>query len=121
MAAIIWTDVTAFAADLSTVAAGAQTKILAYVNERFAVAELGGETSVDLHMARVFLAAHLATTTATGSGGVAGPVTSESAGSLSRSYGMLASTGGLGTTGFGVQLKDLLRVCCGGPRLTPCR
>lgn len=118
MASIAWSDVTAFASTLSTVSATAQTKILAYVNERFDVSELGGEDSPDLYLARVFLAAHLASAT-TVNGDVAGPVTAEAAGGLSRSYAVLSSVGGLGTTGYGTQLKELLRTCCGGPRLAP--
>ncbi len=116
MASIAWSDVVAFAPDQSAVSATAQTKILAYVNERFDVSELGGESSPDLYMARVWLAAHLGASTALG-GDVAGPVTSESAGGLSRSYAVLSSTGALATTGYGAQLKELIRACCGGARL----
>ncbi len=89
MAAIVWADVTGIAAELATVPVLAQTDLLAYVNTALAVGVFGGETSPKLRLARIYLAAHLATLLTTGGVKSAGPVTSETVGadSISRSYG----------------------------------
>lgn len=99
MAAIIWTDVTAFAPSLSTIAAGAQTDLLAFVNAELKVSVFGGETAPKTRLARIYLAAHFAT--AGRRGGAGGALTSESAGGLSKSYGSAMSDDLLATTQFG--------------------
>lgn len=57
------------------------------------------------------LAAH--TLTIAARGGSAGPVTSESEGSLSRSYGVDVGSGALDSTSYGKELKRLNRICYG--------
>lgn len=59
MADIEWTDVTDLQSNLSTVSAGAQSKILDYVNNGLAAAAFGGEDSPRWTLARCYLAAHL--------------------------------------------------------------
>lgn len=59
MAAVLWSDVTDLQANLSTVSDGAQTKILAYVNNELNAAAFGGEDSARYVLARCYLAAHL--------------------------------------------------------------
>lgn len=120
MAAITWSDVTTIAApELSGLAVAAQTAILVWVNAAFDVTVFDGEDGAKTKLARVYLAAHIGTlilpTSAGGSGGgVSGPVSSESAGGLSRSYAVaVASSGGttaenLSRTGYGQLLLLLI-------------
>lgn len=109
MADIIWADVTAMAPQLSTVDSAAQDDILAYVNEM----TLPDETDQTTRMARILLAAHYGSTLASAPGGMAGPVTSESAGQMRRSYGLAATPSGeegFGTTMYGMQYILLLKM-----------
>lgn len=112
MAAITWTDVVDVAPALSTVDADAQTMILAYVNAELDVVMFGGEAAPKTKLARVYLAAHLGTLSRPGaSATAAGPVVSESAGGLSRSYAnMVSSTSsaGLERTTFGTMYAFLV-------------
>jgi hypothetical protein len=101
MAAIVWTDVTTIVPSLSTVSVGAQTLYLAMVNEAVDIRLFAeGEDDARLKLARIYLAAHYATSGvvggATGGLGASGPVTGESAGTLSRNYGSSGFTGGGG-------------------------
>jgi hypothetical protein len=108
-APILQTDVQPFAPALATLAAGAWTDILAYVNEQD-LTYLGETVQVD-RMAKIYLAAHIGTLTMRAGSGAAGPVTSESAGTLRRSYGMYAAwagSGALGSTQFGQMYLDIL-------------
>lgn len=114
-------DVTAFAPKLADVSSEAWLDILAYVNEL----DLSflGETDEVTRMARIFLAAHIGQVTrdaSRGSGGsTAGPLTSESAGGVRRSYGMLATgSGSLGSTRYGQMYMDILGMSqAAGPHL----
>jgi uncharacterized protein YfaP (DUF2135 family) len=112
MAAIAWADVTAHAAELSTVAVGAQTDILAHVNTAFAVSVFGGEDAPKLKLARIYLAAHMAKSGKLAASGAAGPVTSETADNISRSYAVAMASSGSDTwssTGYGRLLAQLVR------------
>lgn len=115
MAAITWTNVTDFAPGLSTFDTDAQTDVLAYVNTgTFNIAHWGGEESPTLRLGRIYLAAHMATVALSGAAGgaIAGPVTAEAAGGLSRSYGSMSGLGAdtlLDTTPFGRAFRELLR------------
>ncbi len=86
MAEITWADVVAVAPELSTVASDAQDMIIAYVNDDVSPAAFGGETSPKLKLARVYLAAHEGTLASQSGAGPAGPVTSETDGTIARSY-----------------------------------
>lgn len=88
MAAILWTDVLNLAPELSTVATGAQNIVLAWVNgSGLDVNSFDGEDGTTTQLARIYLAAHLASSVGHGASGVSGgPVTSESMGGMSRSY-----------------------------------
>ncbi len=124
MAAIVWSDVTTVAPSLATVDVAAQSLYLTFVNSAidwrlFA----NGESDNRLKMARIYLAAHYATSAtiaeSTGGVGAAGPVTSEGAGSLSRSYGFNTfSTSGsdpsLGSTQWGRLYRLIMRPTRGG-------
>ncbi len=119
MAAITWTDVTDLDSSLSTVAASVQAWILGDVNNMFDVAIFGGEDHLRTKEARVLAAAHAAKAllSGAGSGGaLSGPVTSESEGDLSRSYGFSGSgfdANALGLTVYGQLLYGLIRRCAG--------
>lgn len=104
--AILWTDVVDLQANLSTVAAGAQSKILAYVNEGLNAAAFGGEDSPRYVLARCYMAAHLGSLTKTS--GAAGSVSSETYGTSSVSIAYGASDEGLKSTSWGQAYKDLL-------------
>lgn len=111
-------DVKAFAPELSVIADAAWVDLLAYVNEM----QLDClDTDVDRRLARIFLAAHFGTLIRLGAGGAAGPVTSESAGGVRRSYGMIATGSGSGsyaTTRYGQIFADLIDgSAVGGPLL----
>lgn len=113
MAPITWADVSAIAPEVTSVPVAAQTDILAYVNTELNVTEWGGESSITLRLGRIYLAAHLGVTTAQG-GASAGPVVSESAGGLSRSYANTSTTGS--RTGYQDMFKELLnRLPCRVP------
>lgn len=119
MANIVWTDITtAWPTDtqLAAVAVPFQNLILDYVNKELNVALFGGEEASKTKLARMYLAAHFGKmvpiAVATGAGGtIAGPVTSSSAGGLTRGFANLLSAGGAGTfgqTGYGQEFQALL-------------
>jgi hypothetical protein len=116
VAAILWTDVTGFFPNdtfLASVPVAAQTVILSYVNTEMSVAFFGGdENGTKLRLARIYFAAHLGImgTFHGNVGTVAGPLTSESEGDLSRTYATLFNANMRvlhPQTGYG-QLFDLL-------------
>lgn len=101
MADIAWSDVIDHAAELSAVTAGAQANILAFVNAALDVATFDGEAGPRTKLARIYLAAHFATADVVSTGG-AGPLTAESLGDESRSYGSFSlAAGTLASTGYG--------------------
>lgn len=112
MASIVWNDVLALAPELSTVTAGAQTDILAHVNTALAVDVWGGEAGASTRLGRIYLAAHFGTISLQGGTGAAGPVVSESAGELSRSYAWSVQQGGtdsLESTAYGKLYKAMVQ------------
>lgn len=109
---ITWRDVVGVASELASVDEEVQFNILAYVNGALAVDEFGGEGSAMLKLARVYLAAHMATIGPASSGAaIAGPVISESAGGLSRTYALVGSvtTGSFDSSSYGRAFSDLVR------------
>lgn len=115
---VTWDAVTAFAKELKVITEEAQFWILQYVNE---ISGANLDTDATTHLARVLLAAHLGLSVKRAGSGAAGPVTSEAAGQLRRSYGLIAlsaSAAALGSTIYGQQLVGLLAMSsCHGPRL----
>lgn len=112
MAAITWTDVMALAPELSSVSTDGRTYILAHVNTALNLAEFDGEDGPKTRLARIYLAAHFGAISLAGATGASGPVTSESAGGLSRSYGTTTSTSsgsGIERTGYGQLYLQLVR------------
>lgn len=113
MAAIVWSDVTDLASNLSSVSSGARTVILAEVNTCFNTTYfVGGEDSEKLKLCRIYYAAHLATVAAQGASGAAGPVTHEMIDRLQRSYSTPAGGivfDGIDSTSFGKALRALLK------------
>jgi len=111
MATIIaWPDVVAFAPELATMPVSAQDDILAHVNFAFNPSMLGGDHAGRLRLARIYLAGHLGTITATALATAGGPVTSETAGGLSRSYSVATAVNvSFAATGYGRALQELLR------------
>lgn len=119
MAVIVKADVLAFAPELSTLTDAAWADVLAYVNT-FDISHTG-EDAQTVRMARIFFAAHMGTMDKRASSSSAGPVTSESAGGVRRSYGLLASFSGansLSSTRYGQLYADLLSMSlANGPML----
>lgn len=110
MAAILWSDVTDVAKELATgVPVGAQTMILALVNDKILLDDEDGHMT---KMARCYFAAHLGVFTKA-AGGAVGSVIAQAAGGLSRQY---ASNSPMGTdplldkTGYGQQFRLLVRL-----------
>lgn len=87
---IVWADVTALAPELATLSVSAQTAILAYANvafnESMFKADDSSGVSSPLKMARVYLAAHLGTTSKGAGSAAAGPLIEESDGRLMRKF-----------------------------------
>lgn len=114
-------DVLAFAPELSSVNDVAWEVILAFVNELTAEGVGGGETGATVRLLRILLAAHYAAVSRRGPTGATGPVTSEAAGAIRRSYGLVAlasSDASLGATGYGQQFLGVLSMSlANGPRL----
>lgn len=114
MAQITWHDVKAIAPELSSVLDGSVTAqvILAHVNEAVPVEPFDGEESAKLRLARSLAAAHLGKLSVSGGAAPAGPVTSESDGSLSRSYAapsIGSSSSAWESTTYGRQYLQMLR------------
>ena len=106
-------DVLELAPELTTVSAEAWVWILAYVSE--VDLTFVSDTENTTQILRIYLAAHMATITTLGSSSssaAAGPVTSESAGGIRRSYATIAtSTVGsdLTSTRYGQRYTAILR------------
>lgn len=107
MSAIVWDDVVNHAAELSGVNGDAQDDILAHVNTTLNVAVFGGEGSAKLKLARIYLAAHMATLQILG--GSSGDIQSESVGGVSYTYGGSTSTSEFNATSYGKQYTALVR------------
>lgn len=112
MAAITWADVQTLDAALSAVDPGLRVVILARV-EKLSSSFFGGVDDPKYKLARMLLAAHIATpyAAAAGGGSASGPVTSESEGGVSRSYAVnhVALTGTHSGTAHGRAFDDLVR------------
>lgn len=113
MTAIVWTDVTAHAAELADVGLAAQADYLSLANTFLNVSMLDGEDGARTKMARIYIAAHFATLDRLRGTSVAGPVVSESRGGLSRSYAnltqMSVASGLFGQTTYGQNYATLVR------------
>ena len=111
---ITWEDVSAIATELAEVDEEAQDIILAYANTAL---NEGAFKAAAYKLARILLAAHFATMTAASGGDVtAGPVLSETAGGLSRTYANMSSggaAGGFSGSSYGDQLTYLIRTSRG--------
>lgn len=108
MADIAWSDVLDFAAELSVVPTGKQTVLLAYVNTALNVGIVGGtlgEESPKLKLARIYLAAHMASLKNT-----SGIIASEGEGDLSISYSLPpAGDAYWSRTGYGAAFSNIMR------------
>lgn len=107
MSAISWTDVLVHAAELSSVDEDARTDILAHVNSTLNVSVFGGEESPKLKLARIYLAAHMATLQLLG--GSSGDIQSESVGGVSYTYGAAAASSDFNSTSYGKQYSAIVR------------
>lgn len=104
---ITWDDVINLpAAQLVTIPPITQSKILTYVNGEGINPEAFGE---NVNLARVYLAAHLASGSGSAARGATGPVVSQSVGGISRSYAAMASSDGLESSGYGKLLKGMIQ------------
>lgn len=122
MATIIKADVLSLpnlTTTLSTMSELAWVDLLAYVNTWDLVSS--GDDEASERLLKIYLAAHLALTCGRAMTGAAGPVTSESAGQLRRSYGLLAQAAGtnaLNGTMYGQMALGLMMASCAhGPVL----
>lgn len=106
---IIKSDVLAVAPKLSVLADQFWVDLLVYANG-FDFTSLDTEQTV--RMARIFLCAHLGERARRSGTGIIGPVTSEAAGGVRRSYGLVTSVGGalyeLASTPYGLTLEFIL-------------
>lgn len=105
---ILKADVLAIASELSTLTDQAWVDILAYANE-FDFTSL--DTVQTVRMARILLAAHFGYRIKKAATGTTGPVISEAAGGVRRSYGFNPSTfdsASLSTTPYGMTLNVIL-------------
>lgn len=122
MAKILWADVLAMSAAAVNLPAQfqfvqntslqAQATILAVVNGTgLNVCIFGGEGSPTLQMARALYAAHLATLAGRGAFGISGPITSQTEGGASQTYGWPWGQNPplLMLTGYGQALAQLIR------------
>lgn len=110
---IIKQDVLEFAPDLSRLRDPMWAVILAFANslDETGIDPRGGPDSIMLRLARILLAAHYATVSLRAPSGAIGPVTSEAAGQVRTSYGMVALASrdaALGSTIWGQQYLGLL-------------
>lgn len=85
MAPIAWTDVVAVSSPLASVVVAQQDAILAMVNAKLSFV-FDGEDGPTTKLARIYVAAHFASSPGAGEQRPGGAVTSESRGGLSRSY-----------------------------------
>lgn len=108
---ITWSDVTAIAPELATVAGGTQTAILADVATEVIVANWPSQEKAD--RASKYLAAHLATLSKRA--GAAGPIQSQAVGGVSVSYAVSAMAAVLAATAYGQEYQRLQRLSFGGP------
>jgi hypothetical protein len=111
MAAITWADVTAHASDLTSLALGAQTDVLGYVNEAVDPDKFGGEAAHRYKLARIYLAAHLGTVSLKRGTPAGGPLISETVGEITRMYGFSseAAPDAIASTGWGREYLALVR------------
>lgn len=115
MAPIVWADVTGFFPNdtaLAAVSPAAEALILDRVNTELAATFFGGENAPKLRLARIYFAAHIASSTPSAAGsGAAGPLIAESEGGASRSYAIasVSLTGSHSLTGYGQSFDELVR------------
>ncbi len=105
---VTWTNVTAIAPELSTVAAGTQTALLAYVNATLDEVKLRSHFTA----AASYLLAHMATVGGWGAGGKAGPVTSHAVGDVSEQFAWFSPAGSdenLGQTPYGRMYRWIVK------------
>lgn len=113
--AITWAQVVLIAPELSTVATATQNLLLVIVDRQID-GEVWGSYADD---GALYLAAHLGTLANGGAAG-AGPVTSETLGPMSRSYGMPSGVSGtFGTTRYGVMFEQLRLIAVGIAAFVP--
>lgn len=113
MAAIDWAAVVSIASELADVGVPAQDLYLAMANTFINVSMFDGEDGPKTKLARIYIAAHLATLDRMRGSAAAGPVISESRGGLSRSYAnttqMSVASGLFGQTTYGQNYATLVR------------
>ena len=121
MTSILRQDVLEFAPELSLVSDVTWATVLAFANGMGPDGVGGGENGAPLRLLRILLAAHYAVVSRRGLSGATGPVTSEAAGAVRRSYGLVAlasSDASFGATGYGQQFLGVLAMTlANGPRL----
>lgn len=109
MAAITWSQVVLIAPELETLPSGAQDLILDYVNQALPVGPWGGEDGPKIKLGRVYLAAHLGTLSASGTGGL-GQILEVSEGDVITRFAEASKAGSsLEQTGYGQEFKRLSR------------
>ncbi len=121
MPIIVKADVVNFATELAStsIGDGMWADVLAYVNQ---VNLSSLDSAIDIRMARIFLAAHVASVTRRSAAGgyeAAGPVTSESVGGVRRSYALVSGAAegqtGLSESRYGRMFSQILGSTMIGP------
>ena len=115
--AISWTDVSRIAPELVSLTVETQNAILEDVDLEIDAGRWGSFAD----KGRKYLAAHLGTVASRGSVGVAGAVTSETLGPMSRSYDSSSSSdaGLLSSTRYGIEYVRIRRIACGPGAFVP--
>lgn len=106
---ITWDDVKTIAPELTDYPEAAQTLVLDFVNEMFDASLF---KPGQLKLARIYLAAHVATMSDQGGDLSAGPVISETVGGISRTYANLMSGAQFSGSGYADLLQLLLNTSC---------
>lgn len=99
---IVWQNVVDIAPELATVTSGTQTAVLAQVSLQMNPDVWGSK----LDTGAAWLAAHIATVTLRR--GVGGPVQSQTAGNVSRSFASVPSSSSLSSTSYGQEYERLV-------------
>lgn len=119
MAAITWSQVVLLAPELETLPSGTQDLILDYVNQTLPVGPWGGEDGPKIKLGRIYLAAHMGSLTASGTGGL-GQITEVAEGDVITRFAEAAkNASSLDQTSYGQEFKRLGRTTssriCGVP------
>jgi hypothetical protein len=106
---IAWTDVLGVASELTTTPVPVQDALLAMVNAELSSKFFGGDDSARFKLARIYLAAHMASAPGLAGVNYAGPINSEEEGGAKRSYEAIGPAArSHGSTMYGQMFDELV-------------